>query len=159
MLDLELLRRALLLRPSDTDDPSEDWAVEKMGDEAFDWLTAYVAQRSNGAAERARGLRLLARLTRQFCFRRKGELLDLALRVAAGDPDTNVRSVATHVALISYGISKGLGDPYEAFGKSVPQIQALLLVAVKAARALGLPPDVDELAARFIENESATHEG
>ena len=114
-----LLREALRAQPPDDEAGESDLAIEKMGNAAFDWILREVRSGSLKPGEVVRGLRLLSRLTRQFCIQRKGELLDLMLGLAANaDADRAVRSAAAHIAVTNVGIARGLSHPGSAFERS-----------------------------------------
>ncbi len=99
-LDVQLLRDALRTEPSE-DDPGVDFAIERLGDRAFDWILGALRGGALAPSEQVRGLRLLALLSRQFCVARKGELLDLTLALSRDQTaSVEVRSAAAHIAVL-----------------------------------------------------------
>jgi hypothetical protein len=150
-LDLELLKRALRLCPGEDDDLKEDLAVESMGDPAFDWIVHELRDGRLTPGERARGLRLLSRLTRHLCVPRKSELLELATALATDrSADRIVRSTAIHIAIINARIAEGLKDPETSFGKSVQDVQAQVHEAARRALDLGLTPEIEEFSRTYL---------
>jgi hypothetical protein len=148
---VRLLLDALRARPPEDEEAEGDLEVEKMGDTAFDWLAQEVRCGHLKPAETVRGLRLLSRLTRQFCVRRKGELLDIVLALAI-DPDTDqeVRSVAANIAVWSVSSAKRLANPVAAFGRLPRAVQNEAVPVVQRALELGLTPDMETFAKEFL---------
>jgi len=145
------LREALRAQPAEDEEAEGDLEIEKMGDTAFDWITSQVRQGHLKPAESVRGLRLLSRLTRQFCLHRKGELLDTTLELAVNRAaDRDVRSTATHIAATNVAIARGLADPASAYRRSVREVQDEVAVAVRRAIDLGLAPEVEAFAKAFL---------
>jgi hypothetical protein len=149
--EVRMLREALRLQPSELEEPEGDLAVEKMGDRAFDWILVEVQGGGLTPSEVVRGLRLLARLTRQFCVRRKSELLDLTLGLAQSQTaHLDVRSAATHIASSNALIANGLSEASKAYGRSAQEVQAQVVPAVRRALEIGLTPEVESFAKEFL---------
>lgn len=156
-IDIRLLQDALRAQPSDIDEPEIDLEVERMGDEAFDWIAGELSTGSLAPSENVRGLRLLARLTRQFCLRRKGELLDLVMTIAqsrTAHPD--VRSTAAHIAIMNARIAKGLRDASAAYNRSVDDVEAQVSQAIRVALEIGLSPHIEAFAKEFLSASTRT---
>jgi hypothetical protein len=146
-----VLRNALRTVPSETDEEDTDLAVEKMGDPAFAWIALEIRNGSLSPAEAVRGLRLLARLTRQFCVGRKGELLDLVLAISR-EPSASVevRSAAAHIAVMSARTARSLLRAPELYGRSVEDIEVQACQAVSRALELGLTVEVGAFVKEFL---------
>ena len=150
-IDTGALRDALQAWPGECDDDDKDLAVEKMGDPAFDWIVGQLREGSLSAKEAVRGLRLLARLTRQFCVGRKGELLDIALTISQEiDAAVDVRSTAAHLAVMNAQIAKGLVHAEAVYGRSVDDVQLQVSGAVGRALELGLTEETEAFVKEYL---------
>ena len=150
-MEERLLRDALRARPLETDELEDDLVIEKMGDTAFNWILAAVQGGALTPEETERGLRLLARLTRHFCWHRKGDLLDLILRLAQSlTAPPIVRSVAAHIAAINALIAKELKDSSVAYGRSAEDVQAEVSHALRRGLEIGLEPNIETFAKEFL---------
>jgi hypothetical protein len=150
-IDVQVLRETLRVQPSEDEEYEGDLAVERMGDEGFHWIVREVRGGGLTAGETVRALRLLARLTRQFCVRRKGELLDLTMSLAqdrTAQPD--VRSAAAHIAALNARIASDLGDPEMAYGRRLEEVQSQVAEAVRRALEVGLTPDVEAFIREYL---------
>jgi hypothetical protein len=142
-IDIQVLREVLRVQPGEDDEYEGDLAVEKMGDEAFDWLVRELHDGKLTAAESVRALRLLSRLTRQFCLGRKGDLLDLVMSLAQSEaPNPEVRSTAAHIAAGNVLIARSLAEPLKAYGRSPEQLEAQVSRAVQRALEIGVTPEM-----------------
>ena len=118
-IDIQRLRDALRMQPSDAEVPDEDVFIEKLGEPAFDWIAREVRTGSLAPNETVRALRLLARMSRQFCLGRKGELVDLAMAVCQDETaDLRVRSTAAHIAAANGRIAARLVRAHKHYGRS-----------------------------------------
>ena len=154
-IDVQLLREALRLQPAEDDEPENDLVIEKMGDDAFDWILGELRAGALTPHERIRGLRLLARITRQFCVGRKGELLDFALTLAqSSSTDRDVRSAAVHIAIMGARIARGLRDANMAYGRSLQDIYVEVSSAVRQAVEVGLTPEIEAFAKEFLSTST-----
>lgn len=125
--------------------------IEKMGDSAFDALRSMLDGDELPDGERAVGVRLLSHLTRQFCFNRKAELLDVVKKLVT-DRSRGVRSAAVHVAITSNLIAKGVRNPEKVFGRTLEELRAETLAAAARGVAMGLEEDIDRQARTFLEH-------
>lgn len=154
---VQLLRQALRAQPLLDEEAPDDLAIEKMGDAAFDWIAREVRHGSLKPEEAIRGLRLMSRLTRQFCVQRKGELLDLTIGLAVnGETDRNVRSAAAQILIVSAQLAKSLADVESAFKRSSAQVEDEVVMSLRRAVELGLTPSTQTLANAFFSSSSRT---
>jgi hypothetical protein len=102
--------------------------------------------------ESIRALRLMARLTRQYCVRRKGDLVDQATALAQSQvapPD--LRSAAAHIAVMTAQIGRNLTDARAAFGgRSLAQVQVEVARAVRRSLELGLLPETETFVREYL---------
>src|SRR5262249_42641817 len=78
-------------------------AVERLGDEAFNFILTLLHEGRLSAREKVNALRLLAALAGQFCAGRQPEGVDAAVRLAR-DGDWSVRSAGVHGAVWAFEI-------------------------------------------------------
>lgn len=97
----------------------------------------------------------MARLTRQFCINRKGDLISLCNELATSvQADIEVRSAAAHIAVMNIMVLRGLRHPASALGGRQPEdVIQRVLDAGRAALELGVAPDVDA----FFRNVLSAH--
>jgi hypothetical protein len=144
--DERTLREALRLHPSEAEELETDLAIEKMGDKAFDWIVERLEAGALSPSESVRGLRLLSRLTRQFCLRRKGELLDLVMGLAENrDVHVDVRSAAAHIAAGNASLAQGLQDAAGAYGRSPHEVRVQASRAIRRALQIGVSAEVESV--------------
>jgi hypothetical protein len=150
-IDEQVLRRALRVRRSEVEQYRDELSVERMGDEGFDWIVREVCGGGLPADEVVRALRLLARLTRQFCVWRKAELLDLAMLLAQSPKaGPEVRSAAAHIAAMGARIASGLRDPQLVYGRRLEEVQAQVAEAVRRALEAGVTPEVEAFIREYL---------
>lgn len=150
-IDVRLLRDALRLQPAEDEEPMNDLAIEKMGDEAFDWILRELQAGTLAPQETVRALRLLARLTRQFCVGRKGEMLDVALALAASPTvPLEVRSAAVHAVIMGARIAAGLKDAPTAYGRSLHEIYVQASEVARRAVELGVTSEMEAFVKKFL---------
>jgi hypothetical protein len=150
-IDIQVLREALRVQPSEDEEHEGDLSVERMGDEGFDWIVNELRSGELTTSGTVRALRLLARLTRQFCVRRKGELLDLTMSLAQSPTaQREVRSAAAHIAVMNERIASGLGDPERVYGRRLEQVQAQVVEAARRALEFGLTPEVESFIREYL---------
>lgn len=85
MDEIETLERAIAYHSSNDDEGPDDLSIEKMGSSAFDWLRKELRNSMRTSSQRVRAVLLMARLSRQFCVDRKGDLLDDAIDLITED--------------------------------------------------------------------------
>jgi hypothetical protein len=142
--DEQTLRDALQAELSEPEDSKLEFAVEIMGDKAFDWIVERIRADSLAPRESVKALRLLSRLTRQFCSRRKGELLDLVLMLSRSeDVHLDVRSAAAHIATANASIAMGLRETPALYGRSPKNVQIQVSEAVRRALEIGVSPEIE----------------
>lgn len=149
-IDVQLLRDALRSRASE-DDPGADFVIERLGDEAFDWILGELRGGRLTPREQVRGSQLLSLLSRQLCLPRKGEMLDFMLATAQSQAAAvEVRSVAAQIAVMNAVIAKGLQDPRPFYGRSAQDVRALVDRAVRRALTLGVVPEMAPLIKDYL---------
>jgi hypothetical protein len=154
-IDEQLLREALRVQPTEVEEYEGDLSVESMGDEGFDWIVRELRGGELSVSETVRGLRLLARLTRQFCAERKGELLDVAMALAQSSrAQPEVRSAAAHIAVMNAQIAKGLRDPQKSYGRASDVVQTQVSQAVRRALEVGLTREVDGFVREYLSGDA-----
>jgi hypothetical protein len=153
--DVQLLREALDTQPLEDEEGEHDLTIEKTGDDAFDWLIAELRRGHLTPPQSIRALRLLSRLSRQFCVTRNGELLSEALRLAQ-DPNAHVdlRSAAAHNAVMGAVIARGLDSRVTFGGKSAYEVRELVVRATRRSLELGLLPEIDAFVREYLSASS-----
>ena len=150
-IDRELFLAALRTQATEGEESAINLAIEKMGDEAFDWLLGEVRGGALTPSENVRALRLLARLTRQFCVLRKGDLLGVTFALAE-DPTavTEVRSTAVHIAIMEARIARSLEQAASAYRRSVQDVYAQVSRVVRRALEIGVLPEMEAFGREFL---------
>jgi hypothetical protein len=138
-----------VLRATDDDelDPgSLGLEFEKGGDTSFDAVLRRLDEGTTSDHGRIRGLRMLARLTRHFCVRRRPEVIEISIGLME-HPNVRVRSAAVNTAVFGASGMKRLGAfPPGVATATVERVKE----AVAKAMERGLTPEQAELAQRFI---------
>jgi len=147
--------RQLVLDTLKRDSPPPDNLrnLERLGDEAFDFIASLLDAGELPAPQRRRALRRMSLLSRQQCHLRKGELLELAL-ARMHDADESVRSAATHLAIVTTQIltknPQWIRSPRFQPGAN-PSLADIVKSATRSALGLGLEPQVEKLAHQFLK--------
>jgi len=132
--------------------PSKLVALERLGDEAFDLIVDVFKRQELRAQKRVNAIRRLGLLTRQQCFDRTEELLQLVLNTT-GDSDRSVRAAATSAAILRTSLleenPRSVRSPKLNPGTN-PALREHINQRVRQALDLGLVQQDAELAKRFL---------
>lgn len=140
-MNLEQLIQECLAQPEPSAEALSE--LERMGDVAFDRLVHLVQSGELSEETAGLALRRLAFMTRQWCYSRKPELLELVLTLI-GSASRSLRSVAVHVGVINYYLldENRKAEPWRTRMRSL----------VGEALARGLDGSVEPMAKRFLRN-------
>jgi hypothetical protein len=129
-----------------------------MGDEAFEWIRGELHGPALTPPDRVMALRLLSLLTRQFCVRRKGELLEETTALAVRpDVDASVRSAAAHIALVNAGSARRFRDTAAVFGgRTAEEVAALVGEVARRALHLGLTESAEAVVKEYLASNLGT---
>lgn len=151
MKSIVILERAIARQPS----AAEDLAIERMGDPAFDWLRIELRDYARPPSQKIRALQLMARLSRQFCVDRKGDLVDEAVALIKDDASSvELRSAAMRIAIVCVGVAARLRDAARYFsGRDSIEVRRLVTRTVRESRDQIFSDDVAKLVSKFLAQE------
>lgn len=137
----------------DSPPPANLLKLERLGNDAFDFIVALLKDGKLKALQRRNAIRRLALLTRHQCFDRTDELLSISLDEMRSD-DRCLRSGATICAVVAAQIltrsPNWISSPRFLPGAE-PSLADVVKSAVQEALGLELDPGVEKFARQFLE--------
>lgn len=156
MNSIHTLERAIAHQTS----ASDALAIEKMGSPAFDWLRKELRDDRRPSSHRVRSIQLMARLTRQFCVGRKGDLLDEAIALLKEEAaSVELRSAAMRIAIVNVGVAARLRDAARYFsGRDPIEVRRLVTRAARDSRNQIFSDDVVKLVDGLLTSDEKNNE-